>query len=148
LAKRAGTTQSVMSAYENAARQPSIPTLARLVAAAGHELEMSVRRAHPASHLTGHLGARVRRHRIEIKRIAASHGLSNVRVFGSVARGDETLDSDLDLLVDVGDRVGLFALARCQRDLEALLGADVDLVPASDLKPRVAEAAAADTVTL
>ena len=52
--------------------------------------------------------------------------------------GEETEESDLDLLVDVTPGVGLIGLARAQHELEELLGARVDLVPASDLKPGVA----------
>lgn len=63
-----------------------------------------------------------------VAEIGGGYGLSNVRVFGSVARGEDDGDSDVDFLVDVGPGVGLIALARCQRDLEALLGARVHLV--------------------
>lgn len=86
----------------------------------------------------GPLGERLARQHRRLKDIACSYGLSNVRVFGSVARGEDRVDSDVDLLVDVGPRVGLLTLARCQRDLETLLGAPVDLVPSQDLKPEVA----------
>ncbi|MPZ88055.1 MAG: helix-turn-helix domain-containing protein [Nitriliruptorales bacterium] len=138
LARRAGVTQSVVSAYESGARQPSLPTLRKLVAAAGVELDVRVRAA-PGGlrRLTGPLGRRVRDHRHEMRRVAAEHGVSNLRLFGSVARGEETEDSDIDLLVDVGDRVGLLGLARLQRDIETMLRARVDLVPAGDLKPAV-----------
>jgi predicted nucleotidyltransferase len=91
---------------------------------------------------------RVRTLRHEIERITTTYGLTNVRVFGSVARGDETPGSDLDLLVDVGPGVSLLTLARCQQQLRSLLGTSDDLVPAGDLKPRVAESVAADVVPL
>lgn len=48
---------------------------------------------------------------------AARHGFSNVRVFGSVARGEETADSDIDLLVDIPDGAGLFAIAAIREHL-------------------------------
>lgn len=134
LARRAGVTQSVVSAYESGARQPSVPTLERLVAATGFELDIHLRRRPSGMPLA----AAVRRHRRQIRQIAAAHGLGNVRVFGSVARGEEMADSDVDLLVDVAPGVGLIELGRCQSELEALLGARVDLVPAADLKPGVA----------
>ena len=79
--------------------------------------------------------------RRKVRDIIARHGMSNVRVFGSVARGEDTVESDVDLLVDVAPGVGLVGLARCERDLEALLGVSVDLVPADDLKPGVAASA-------
>ena len=44
---------------------------------------------------------RIRERRDEILRVAASHGAGNVRLFGLVARGDDTLESDIDILVDV-----------------------------------------------
>lgn len=150
LAQRAGITQSVVSAYENSARQPSLPTLARLIGAAGLELDVRVQ---PLPHstpggLTGPLGARVRRYRDEIRRIAATYGLTNVRVFGSVVRGTETAESDLDLLVDVSAGVSLLTLARCQHELQSLLGTSVDIVPADNLKPRIARAVAAEALKL
>jgi predicted nucleotidyltransferase/DNA-binding XRE family transcriptional regulator len=149
LAKRAGTTQSVISAYESAARQPSLPMLNRLVAAAGLELDVRVRRPLPAlKQLQGPLGARVRQHRQEMKRIAGRHGLTNLRVFGSVARGEEAAGSDIDLLVDIEPGVGLLGLARCQHELQSLLHGAVDLVPARDLKARVARAVYADAVPI
>ncbi|MGH2928012.1 MAG: helix-turn-helix domain-containing protein [Solirubrobacteraceae bacterium] len=145
LGRRAGVTQSVVSAYESGRRQPSLPTLAQLVRAAGLELDMVVRAAALGrSPAQASLGERLARDGARVAEIAASYGLSNVRVFGSVARGEDRGDSDVDLLVDVGPRVGLMTLARCQRDLEALLDAPVDLVPAGDLKRGVAGSALAD----
>ena len=146
LARRAGVTQSVVSAYESAARQPSLPMLDRLVSATGLELELQVRRR--TSQLKGPIGTRLWARRNRVKQLAAGHGLSNLRVFGSVARGEETEASDLDLLVDVTPGVGLIGLARAQNDLEELLGTRVDLVPASDLKPGVAESVLAAAMQL
>ena len=142
LGHRAGVAQSVVSAYESAARQPSLPTLARLVAATGMELRVEVARPRrPQLRLRGPLGVRLLRERERVRQIAGRHGLARPRVFGSVARSKETEGSDIDLLVDVAPGVGLLGLARCQRELELLLGAPVDLVPASDLKPAVARTA-------
>ena len=146
LARRAGVTQSVVSAYESAARQPSLAMLNRLVAATGLVLELRVRPR--TSRLDGPIGARLWARRNKVKRVAARHGLSNVRVFGSVARGEESEKSDLDLLVDVGPGVGLMGLARAQRELEALLGSRVDLVPATDLKPGIAASVLAESMAL
>lgn len=136
LADRAGITQSVVSAYESGRREPSLPVLLGLVAATGHSLEGALVPATSADPppLSGPLGRRVRRHRAQIKRIAASHGAGHVRVFGSVARGTERADSDVDLLLDLSQDMGLFALGRLRRDLEDLLRAPVDVVPAAGLK--------------
>lgn len=74
----------------------------------------------------------------------ARHGLAHVRVFGSIARGEDRPGSDVDLLVDVPPGVGLLQLARCRAELESLLGARVDLIPATDLKSGVAAEALAE----
>lgn len=138
LARRAGVSQSVISAYESGARQPSLPTLTRLVEATGLALAIVVRRPRsPLTHLSGPVGCRVRRHRAQVLRLAAAHGVSNLQVFGSVARGEDRADSDVDLIVDVAPGVGLFGLARLQRALEDLLQARVDLIPNDGLKPSV-----------
>jgi predicted nucleotidyltransferase len=129
----------VVSAYEAGARQPSLPTLLRLVRAAGFDLDIALREVQPHEERTAdRLGQLLARHRHEVTAIAQRYGLTNVRVFGSVARSEETPQSDIDLLVDVAAGVGLVGLARCQRDLEELLDARVDLVPAGGLKEGVA----------
>ncbi len=69
---------------------------------------------------------------------AARHGLSNVRVFGSVARGEDGPDSDVDLLVDLAPEMSLFDLGRAEVELERILERPVDVVPERMLKPRVA----------
>jgi len=149
LAGQAGVTQSVISAYESGSRQPSLPTLQRLVAATGSRLTVELRGPLPVSHiLTGPLGKTVVRHRTQIKRIAASHGASNIQVFGSVARAQDTEQSDVDLLVDLGPKTGLLGLSRLERDLSALLGAKVDIVPRKDLKADVAREVLIDAVAL
>jgi predicted nucleotidyltransferase len=138
LAARAGVTQSVISAYESGHRQPAIPTLAALADAAGYELVMGLRRQpRRVGRLSGPVGRRVRRRRHDLVAAAAAHGVRNLRVFGSVARGEDRPDSDVDLLVDLPPGLGLFGLGRVQDELEAILGTRVDLVPAQDLKPGV-----------
>jgi uncharacterized protein len=139
LARRAGVTQSVVSAYESGARQPSVPMLQRLVNATGQDLELILHSSRPAP--PGTPGERLRSHRRRVKQIAARYGLTHVRVFGSIARGEDRQESDVDLLVDVPPGVGLFQLGRCQAELEALLGARVELIPAADLKAGVASQA-------
>ena len=64
----------------------------------------------------------------EVLRIAAKHGARNVRVFGSVARGEARLDSDVDFLVEMVTGKSLFDIARMAVDLEDLLHCDVDIV--------------------
>jgi predicted nucleotidyltransferase len=112
-------TQSGVSTYESGRRQPSLPVLLRLIGATGHRLEGSLVAGDAAQpvQMSGALGQRMRRYGREINDIAAAHGARNVRVFGSVARGTELADSDLDLLVDLPPGTGLFALGRLRRDL-------------------------------
>jgi predicted nucleotidyltransferase len=64
----------------------------------------------------------------EIPRIAARHGARNVRVFGSVARGEAGPQSDIDLLVDVGSRTSSWFPSGLIDDLERLLGRKVDML--------------------
>ncbi len=140
LAARAGITQSVVSAHEAGHRQPSLPTLAAIIEAARFELVTSTRRPprRPAA-LTGPAGRLVRRRRQELAAAAARHGVTNLRVSGSVARGHDRPDSDLDLLAGLPPGMSLPGLARIQAELEAIAGTTVDLVPAADLKPGVRE---------
>jgi len=98
--------------------------------------------------LTGPVGRRVRRHRAEMVAAAAAHGVANLRVFGSVARGEDRADSDVDLLADIPAGMGLLGLGRVTDDLEAVIGARVDLVPAGQLKPGVRQRAESDLVAL
>ena len=75
--------------------------------------------------------------RNDILTIAAHHGARNVRVFGSVARGDARPDSDVDILVDLEPGRSLFDLGGLLYDLEALLCVDVDVVTEKGLRPRI-----------
>jgi predicted nucleotidyltransferase len=75
--------------------------------------------------------------RSDILGAAARHGARNVRVFGSVARGDARPDSDIDILVDLEPGRSLFDLGGLLYDLQALLGVDVDVVTEKGLRPRI-----------
>ena len=149
LAARASVTQSVISAYESGQRQPSIPALARLIDAAGFELTLGLRRPPGRLHrLSGPVGRRVSRHRKDLVAAAAAHGVRNLRVCGSVARGEDHPDSDLDLLADLPPGLSLFGLGRVEADLESILGTRVDLIPAADLKLGVRERVESDLIAL
>ena len=139
----------MVSAYESGHRQPALPTLAALIEAAGYELAVDVRRQpRRLGRLSGPVGQRVRRKRRDLVAAAAAHGVTNLRVFGSVARGQDRPDSDVDLLADLPPGMGLLELGRVQAELEAILGSRVDLVPAGDLKPGVRARARRDLVAL
>lgn len=75
--------------------------------------------------------------REEILRIAAKHGAHNVRVFGSVARGEADETSDVDFLVEMEPGRSLLDLGGLLIDLEGLLGRPVDVVTERGLKPRI-----------
>jgi predicted nucleotidyltransferase len=77
------------------------------------------------------------RRRHQILALAARHGAENVRVFGSVARGEAGAESDVDFLVDLEQGRSLFDLAGLLIDLEDLIGRPVDVVTASGLKARI-----------
>ncbi len=82
------------------------------------------------------LRALVEAHRREIRGLVARHKGRAVAIFGSVARGEEMRESDIDFLVDFVDDSSLFDLVRLKRDLVHLLGHDVDVVALGGLLPR------------
>jgi predicted nucleotidyltransferase len=75
--------------------------------------------------------------RREILEIAAKHGAHNVRVFGSIARGEADAVSDIDFLVEMEPGRSLLDLGGLQAELEALLGRSVDVVTEKGLKARI-----------
>jgi hypothetical protein len=77
------------------------------------------------------------RRREDILRLAAKRGARNVRVFGSVARGDSDEKSDVDFLVDMEPGRTLFDVSGFLLDLESLLQVSVDVVTERGLRPRV-----------
>ncbi len=90
----------------------------------------------------------LRRRRSEILEVARARGVSRVRVFGSVARGDATEASDIDFLVELDSDRGLLDLGGLLMDLRALLGRDVDVTTETGLRPRVAQRVLADAIDL
>jgi len=98
------------------------------------------------------LGA-LRARRQEILRVASAYGASNIRVFGSVARGEADEASDVDLLVDIHTEARGFAyfgvLGDLRRALADLLGRDVDVIDSAVLAPgRVRAEVLAEAVPL
>lgn len=86
--------------------------------------------------------------RDDILRTATRHGASNVRIFGSVARGEADAASDIDLLVDVEPGRTLFDLSELISDLQELLGHDVDLVTEKGLHTRIRERVLKEAIPL
>lgn len=82
------------------------------------------------------LRALVESHRNEIKTVVSSHRGRAVAIFGSVARNEDSPDSDVDFLVDFEPGSSLFHLVRVRQDLSRLLGHEVDIVSLGGLLPR------------
>lgn len=80
------------------------------------------------------LRALVEAHREEIRAIVARHKGTSVAIFGSVARGEEGPDSNIDFLVELEDGASLFDLGRMLFDLRELLGRDIDVVDRGALR--------------
>jgi len=87
--------------------------------------------------------------REEILEIAAKHGAFNVRVFGSVARGEETENSDVDFLIDYDiNKISFWFPVGLIHDLEGLLGRKVDVVTETGLKERIRDRVLRDCILL
>lgn len=143
LARLAGMTQSVVSEYENGRREPSFDAVDRLISAAGLEIEIS-----PRTERRSRMLDQVSSQSDALYRALRPLGATRIRVFGSVARGDDSESSDIDLVVDTSTAVSMFDLLRMQREAEAVLGRSVDLVPLDGLKPAVAAAVEREAVAL
>lgn len=84
----------------------------------------------------------------DILRLATKYGAYNVRVFGSVARGEADEQSDIDLLVNMEPGRSLFDLGELLLDLEDLLGCKVDVVSEKGLRERIRERVLKEAVPL
>lgn len=111
LARRAGLRQPSLAQMESGARNVSEDMLERVLEAADYRPSLAV-----AQYFD------------EILTCASARGLRNVRVFGSVARGEDGFDSDIDLLVTPDRGVDLFDLALFIDDIQKLTGFPVDAV--------------------
>jgi predicted nucleotidyltransferase len=111
LAEVSGVARPNIAAYESGIRKPSPAMVRRLLEAA---------KPRPSATLAAH--------RDEVRRLAEDFGITNPRVFGSVARGDDLPGSDVDLLVTVPRGKGLFAIVGFAHAVEDLLGVHVDVV--------------------
>jgi len=80
--------------------------------------------------------------------VAARHGATNLRLFGSVACGQDGSHSDVDLVVDLPETTSLLELIALRRELAELLGTSVDVVPARSLRPEVAAEIERDAIRL
>ncbi|WP_110587908.1 helix-turn-helix domain-containing protein [Microbacterium suaedae] len=141
-AARVGVTQSVVSAYERGRREPSFRTLVDFISLAGSELSISVDYK-PTPTL-----AYVRSKKAELEAALGQLGAEDIRVFGSVARGDASPGSDVDLLVHLRTGVSLFDLSGMHIDAGEILGMPVDVVPDTGLKSYAKDNILAEAVPL
>ena len=147
-AELAGTTQAMIARYEHGSVSPTVTTLLRIMNALGQEVEIVIRES-TFRPLSGPIGRRLSEHRREIRRLVSASGASNPRVFGSVARGQEHPQSDLDMLVDFPVRTrGLLPLAHLADEIARIVGVHVDIAASESLSPAVAVAALHDAVSL
>ena len=90
----------------------------------------------------------LRSRRDEIFKIAALHGAKDLRIFGSVARGETTQSSDLDVLIRLEPGRSLLDLIAIKQDLEDLLGCSVDVVTEDGVSPHIRDQVLKDAVSL
>lgn len=130
LARSAGTSQPAVNRYERGKSEPSRATLARILAACS-----GTRR--PSEALVAH--------RDEVIALLRRDGARTILVFGSVARGEDDVNSDVDLLVDhLDDATYSWGEPRVKDELERLLGVPVDVGEVRNMRPRVLEEVLAD----
>lgn len=137
--------RSVLRANESGVSQREIakalgvtqPAVSQMIAASRARAKLS----------QGPVGRKLAQHRAEVLSVARSYGASNIRVFGSVARGEDDDDSDLDLLVNMRGPLSMIEIAGLSLDLEDLIGAPVDVIPEQLVKrdslPALVESAVA-----
>ena len=150
LATRSGITQSVISAYERGRREPGAETFLLLIEAAGLDFIIRVPTntyRHPTLPDSAQTRALVK-HQQRILDLVAEHHASNVRIFGSVARGEARPDSDIDILVDFEKGATLFDLSGLTEKLRELLHFKIDLGDPKSLKPHVQPSVAKDQLSL
>ena len=85
-------------------------------------------------------------HRQEVRDIVSAHRATNPRVFGSAARGDDTSESDLDLLIDPTAETSLLDVGAIRHELLVLLGMTVDVLTPTALPPRFRDSVLAEAV--
>lgn len=154
LAERSGVPQPAISAYERGRRIPGADMFLRLLAANGATVQLDYRITrttedspsgqpttstprdeHVLPTLPDSPQARaLHRHRADVERIAARYGATNLRVFGSVARGEARPDSDIDIVFDYNRELDLMAIIDFGRELETLLGYSIDIGGVRDFK--------------
>lgn len=149
LARASGTSQPTIARYESGRSEPRASTLERILAACGQRLEPA---PDPVSTTQvparGPRGRLLRRHLAQVRAVIEEAGLRNPRVFGSVARGEDTEDSDIDILVDLGAARDVLDVYVTAEQLSSSLGASFDLLCSQAAKRPVLETARRDAIAL
>jgi predicted nucleotidyltransferase len=133
---------------------PTLPTLERLLAACGRRLEIQTPPAQPSaptSSVRSQLGPqadKLRRRRRRLFDAANRHGVSHLRAFGSLARGEAKAGSDVDLLVDLKPGRTLLDLAAFQREAAEILDLPVDVATTDMLKDRIRDEVLSEALPL
>lgn len=130
LARRAGIRQASISKFESGRERPRPETFARILDAA---------RVRP--------GIALQRHRAAVLAAAGRRRASNVRVFGSVARGEDDHSSNVDLLVTFAEDASVLDAAGLMLDLERILGVRVDVL-SDRVEGRLRDRAVAEAIAL
>jgi predicted nucleotidyltransferase/DNA-binding XRE family transcriptional regulator len=139
VAAKVGATSSAIARLESGRATATVQMLSRLADVLALRFEIAPHQGLRTRRLPqrGLTLADLRARRDDIERIAAGHGAANVRVFGSVARGEADAASDVDLLVDIvvdADGLAYFGVIEDLReDLSELLGRKVDILDAAQL---------------
>lgn len=149
LARRAGTSQPAIARYEAGVSSPSVATLERILRATGQRLELGLRPTTTAHDASSVRMRALRARRREILAEVRAAGARNVRIFGSVARGDDTTGSAIDFLVDGNsNQSSLLVVGGLTETLTQLLGQQVDVWSVDLIKKTVADQANTEAVAL
>jgi predicted nucleotidyltransferase len=138
-AARLGLSVRFLNELERGKATARLDKVAQALAGLGLEVEVVPRGA-------SDLAAQVQARKPLLRAIAAAHGVRELSLFGSAARGEARAASDLDFLVKLGEGRSLVDLVGVKQDLEALFGRPVDVFTRKALKPAVLAGARADLV--
>ena len=84
----------------------------------------------------------------EIERLASLHGVHNIRVFGSVARAEDTAQSDIDFLIDMEESCSLLDLVGFQQELEAMLNRPAEVLTEKGINPYLRDSILGEAIAL
>ena len=148
VAERAGTSQSAVVRYEKGLQTPSVDTLRRLLKANGQELILDVKKSKKSAPKS-ELYKVVQANRGEIREILHALGARNIRIVGSVARGDDDESSDVDILIDIDKQRGnSFRAISSATKISKLVNRDVDVLPSWMCKKEVLKSVLSDAIPL